>query len=77
MNNVIPTTLRFNINEITIEVCHGDIPNIFGQLRHDPVKEFELPDTKVSYEEFQDWLSIYRNSSNWFGYILLEESQCN
>ena len=77
MNNLIPTTLRFRVNETTVEVCHGDIPDIFGQLQYDPIKELELPDTKVSDEEFQDWLSLYRCSGGWFKHRLLKESQCN
>ncbi len=47
MNDLLPKTLRCRVDEITIEVCHGEIPEIFRQLYYNPITKFELPDTKV------------------------------
>ncbi len=83
MDDLLPKTLRCSTDGIIIEVCHGEIPEIFRQLRYDPVTEFELPDTKVKnidkqgyfVDEFQEWLSLYRHADKWFEFHLLEESQ--
>lgn len=48
MNSPLPTTVRCCVKGITLEICHGKIPNIFRQLRFDPITKFELPDTKVT-----------------------------
>lgn len=77
MDNLIPITLRCRFNGITLEVCHGKISDIFRQLRYGPVVEFELPDTKVTEEEFQHWLRLYRDAPSCFERKLLEEVQCN
>lgn len=85
MHDLLPKTLRCRIDGITLEVCHGEIPDIFRQLRYDPVTEFELPDTKVRnidergcfVDEFQEWLTLYRHANPWFELQLLEEAQCN
>lgn len=77
MNDLLPTVVRYRINEITLEVCHGKIPDIFQALWFDPVTDLDLPDAKASDEEFQDWLGLYRHANSWFKSQLLEESQCN
>ncbi len=81
MNDLIPKTLKYRVDGITIEVCHGEIPEIFRQLNYDPVTEFELPDTKnnewqtgISNEEFEEWLDAYRFASSGFASFLLMES---
>jgi hypothetical protein len=66
MNNQIPRVVRFKNNGITVEICHGEIPDVFRELWFSPVIEMELPDAKVSYEEgsdedFQGWLRYYRS----------------
>lgn len=60
MNNQIPITLRSRVNGITVEVCHGEIPEIFRQLWFGPIVEPKLPDTKGTDEEFQEFLWRYR-----------------
>lgn len=76
--NQLPVIIRSRVNGVTIKVCHGKIPDMFRLLRFDPVQEFELPDTKESDEDFNDWLGLYRiSTTTWFEHFLLEESQCN
>lgn len=77
MNNPLPTIVRSHINSITLEICHGEIPDVCRLLRFDPITEPKLPDTKITDEEFQDWLSLYRRANLFRGQQLLEESQCN
>ena len=77
MDNLLPTTLRYRFNGITFEICHGEIPDIFRQLRYDPVTEFELPDPKATDDEFQEWLTLYRHAKRFWEFMLFEESQCN
>ncbi len=85
MNNLLPVILRSNINGTTIEVCHGEIPDIFRWLYFDPITEPELPDTKGTDEEFQEFLHHYRNAYQWYNpqwdkwasNYLLEKSKCN
>lgn len=82
MNYQLPIIAKYCINEITVEVCHGEIPDVFRQLRFGPITEFELPDTKVTDKEFRCWLDSYRRANlsginAWFEHMLLEESQCN
>lgn len=82
-----PTIMECHNNGITIEVCHGEIPDILRQygFSYSPhlritwghVREFELPDTKVSDEEFREWLELYRHAAPWLEYPLLEDAQCN
>lgn len=69
----------FKMEKLTVEIFLGGIPDIFRKLHFGPVTEFELPDAKVSDEEFQEWLSLYRTSwsNGWFEKELLEEAQCN
>jgi hypothetical protein len=57
-------------------VCHNEIPDIFRQLRFDPIIEPELADAEGTDGEFQDFLYLYRHASFWFGFHLLEEAQC-
>ncbi len=72
MDSQIPITLRSRVNGITVEVCHGKIPEIFQQLRFDPITEPELPDTKGTDEEFQRFLHHYRDAYQWLNDYLLE-----
>ena len=76
-NDLLPTTLRCHVNVITIEVCHGEIPEIFIALRFDQISELELPDAKGTDGEFEEWLSIYRHASPMAQRRLLEETKCN
>lgn len=68
---------KCRVNGITLEVCQGEIPDVFRLLRFDPITELELPDTKASDVEFKAWIGLYRHSSILFGQALLGESQCN
>jgi len=84
MNDLIPRTLRCRVNETTIEVCHGEIPDIFRQSYYDPVTEFELPDAKETGtdEDFRDWLDSYRRANlsgvnAWYEVMLLHKSCCS
>lgn len=62
MDDLLPKTLRCRINGITLEVCHGEIPQIFQQLWFDPITEFELPKSRAPDKEFIAWLEIYRHA---------------
>ena len=65
-----PTIMEYNNNGITIEVCHGEIPDIFRQhgfsvsphlrITFGSIKEFELPDKEGTDGEFQEWLIGYK-----------------
>lgn len=77
MNEPIPVVAKCRINGILLEVCHGEISDIFRLLWFGPVTEFELPDTKRSDEEFRVWLEFYRPSSSSLGKTLLEITQCS
>ncbi|MEE9574066.1 MAG: hypothetical protein V3W20_13510 [Candidatus Neomarinimicrobiota bacterium] len=77
MNNKPLFVGRYREKDITIEICSGTIPDVFRKLHFSPITNFELPDTKVNNEEFNCWLTLYRNSNAWFEQRLLEESQCN
>lgn len=68
------TVIGCNVDGVRLEYCNGPIPDRFG-LIHQKISELELPDTKVSDEEFEDFLSLYRHASPWFAYQLLEESK--
>ena len=89
MIDMLPAVVKYNVDGIAVEVCHGEIPDSFRLQNFGPITELELPDAKVSDEEFNDWLSRYRDAINWydfsssanpttvFDHHLLEESQCN
>ena len=77
MNNLLPTVARYRINEIILEVCHGEIPDVCRPLWFDPITELELPDAKASDEDFENWLALYRHAKPWFAGVLLEEAKCN
>lgn len=77
MNDLLPTIAKCYMNGITLEICQGEIPDIFRRLRFNTITEFELPDTKDTDKEFNDWLNLYRGSGGWFERELLRESQCN
>lgn len=62
----------FAADNLTVEICHGNIPDIFRQLRSGPLKEFELPDTKVPERKFHRWLDLYRHASPDFEQQLLD-----
>lgn len=68
---------NFVANNLTVEICHGDIPDIFRQLWFGPLKEFKLPDTKVTEQTFQRWLDLYRHASPDFEQQLLDVAKCN
>lgn len=70
-----PIVIVCKTNGITIKICHGEISDEFRLHKFLPLTEFELPDAKGTDEEFNDWLNLYRWSSNWFEYELLEESK--
>jgi len=77
MEEPVAIILRTKVSGITLDVCHGEIPDVFRQLWFSEITEPELPDAKVSDNEFNDWLSLYRHSNCWFERQLLEESLCN
>lgn len=77
MNNQLPVIVNYRVNGITLEVCHGKIPHIYHILKFGPIVEPELPDTKVTDEEFQDWLFLYRRAGPVAERQLLEEAQCS
>lgn len=77
MNNDLPTVVRFCRDDTTIEVCHGEIPDVCRLLRFDPITEFELPDTKGSDEEFDIWLCLYRHATPVLEKDLLGIAKCN
>lgn len=77
MNSQYPAVIEYYVNGITLEICQGKIPDLFRQAYFGPITKFELPDTKVNNDEFDCWLSLYRNSNAWFEQRLLEESKCN
>ncbi|RLC88995.1 MAG: hypothetical protein DRJ03_00095 [Chloroflexi bacterium] len=77
MDDLLPTVARCRVNGITLEVYHGEIPDVCRLLRFDPITEFELPDAKASDEDFEDWLALYRHAKPWFAGMLLEEAKCN
>lgn len=68
---------KCRINGITLEVCYGEIPDIFRLLWFVPITEFELPDTKGSDEDFSNWLGLYRHARPLDEQSLLEKAQCN
>ncbi len=72
MTSEIPIITRCRIDDVLIDVCHGNIPDIFRKLWFDPLKEFELPDTKVTEKKFQRWLDLYRHASPDFEQQLLD-----
>ncbi len=77
MNNLSPVVVRSRVNGITLEVCHGEIPDVCRLLRFGPMVEPELPDTKVTDEEFQDWIFRYRRAGLIMEQQVLEEAQCS
>lgn len=77
MKEQIPLVVRCNTNGVTLEICHGDIPDFWRLLTFNPITEFELPDTIASDKDFSDWLGLYRRSNDGYTQLLLEESLCN
>ena len=77
MNNVMPKIVRCRSNDFTLEICHGEIPDVCRLLWFEPVTEFELPDTKESDVAFHTWMCRYRDASEWLSDHLLRTSQCN
>lgn len=73
----MPTIVRCRSNNFVLEVCHGEIPDVCRLLWFDPITKLELPDTKVSNEEFNDWLRLYRRCDPQSEQLLLKEAQCN
>jgi hypothetical protein len=60
-----------------IEVCVGEIPDVFRVLWFDPITELEVPDVKGSYIGFELWLNRYRDSNHRLGQMLLDITTCN
>ena len=56
MNNTIPIITRYRVNRIVVDVCHGEIPDIFRTSRFGPISKFELPDTKCTDQEFAKFI---------------------
>ena len=79
MNNPLHTVTQHIENGIILEVCYGKIPEIFRQLHFGPITEFELPDTKATNSEFQDWLIFYSKAkeSLWVEQRLMEMAKCS
>ena len=85
----LPVIAKCHVNGIIMEICYGEIPGIFQALWFDPITPLELPDAKATDEEFYDWLTLYRDSINWYDFSvavdpttvfehhLLKESLCN
>lgn len=71
---MMPTVVKCRSNDFILEVCHGEIPDICRLLWFGPITKFELPDTKVSYKEFNDWLKLYRRCYTQAARLLLEEA---
>ena len=76
MNSQLPIVAKCHVNGITLEICQGNIPDIFRQLHFDPITEFELPDDK-SEREFRTWITLYRRAQEWSARNLLSRSLCN
>lgn len=68
---------RCRIKGITLEVCHGDIPDVFRLLWFGQTTELKLPDTKTKDDDFNNWLKLYRNSKHSETQSLLDISQCS
>lgn len=77
MNYQLPKTIKCLIDKTTIEVCHGEIPDVCRLLHFDLITEFELPDTKGSDEEFDVWLCLYRHATPILEKDLLGIAKCN
>lgn len=60
MNDQLPIIIKCRISHTAVEICHGPIPDICRELWFGPLYEPELPDTKVTDEEFKMWLNNYR-----------------
>lgn len=57
-------TIRDVIDGITIELSRGEIPDRFRTSRFGPITEFELPDTKGTDEEFNEFIDSYRRQTD-------------
>ena len=77
MKDQLPTVVRCRVNEITLEICHGEIDDIFRKLWFGPIVHPELPDVKATDEEFENWRNRYALSSDFMADVLLEEAQCD
>ena len=72
-----PTIVKYRLGDIKLEVCHGEIPDIFRRFWFSPVPDFELPDTKGTDYNFEHWLSMYRKARPNSARILLGWTKCN
>lgn len=70
-------TIKDNVGGVTCEECHGRIPDKYLTDNFGPTTDLELPDAKVTDEEFHGWLSFYRNTTPLSVINLLEGSRCN
>lgn len=72
------TVVQSKINGITIEVCHGEIPDEFRQLKFGTLKELELPDRKVTDEQFDIWwIDAFREAGPKMSKYLLDNARCS
>jgi hypothetical protein len=72
-----PIVLKTNISGIDLEVCHGEIIDMFRSFWFGPITKFELPDTQGTYYNFDHWLSMYRKARPNSARILLGLIKCN
>lgn len=77
MNNQPPIVIRCLIGGIILDVCHGEIPDIFCTSKFGELIELELPDAKGTNKEFQNWLISYRQANPSFEKQLLKVAKCN
>ena len=70
-----PNVIRIQSKNLTLEVCHGPIPDVCRLLRFDGLKEPELPDTKGNDEEFEGWIGAYREADPVCAEFLIRDSR--
>jgi len=76
MDDLLPTVIKYRLDDTIVEVCHGKIPDVCRLLYFDPVTEFELPDAIGSQDSFELFLDLYREAKEeWFEGDLLWLSQ--
>lgn len=74
----MPTIIRFLSKQmgcIPIDICHGEIPDIFRTSMFGPTSELELPDAKGPEDEFRHFLNVYRIAFPTMANIVLGWSQ--
>jgi hypothetical protein len=73
----MPTIAKCRVGDIKLEICHGEIPDMFRSFWFGPITEFELPDPQGTDYNFDHWLSMYRKARPNSARILLEWIKCN